>query len=213
MQLSTDRSEIGAVLINGKVYIAGGNALGPPGLAALPGARSRHRPLARSRPDAEGLLPPRHGDAQRQDLSRRRLHRERPPQPARSVHRIRSRDQPMAFARAALLAAWRGRPRCRRRHDPRDRRPRARRHDRHDARGLQPRHQHLDAQSAASPRARSSRHRRARRRDPRLRRPAQRDHRPRRTARRLRSGDRQMAPGRAPDHAAQRRRLRRLSAG
>jgi len=28
MQLSTDRSEIGAALINGKVYIAGGNALG-----------------------------------------------------------------------------------------------------------------------------------------------------------------------------------------
>ena len=28
MQLSADRSEIGAALINGKVYIAGGNALG-----------------------------------------------------------------------------------------------------------------------------------------------------------------------------------------
>jgi N-acetylneuraminic acid mutarotase len=28
MQLTTDRSEIGAVLINGKVYVAGGNALG-----------------------------------------------------------------------------------------------------------------------------------------------------------------------------------------
>ena len=49
MQLSTDRSEIGTVLINGKVYIAGGNALGrqdSPLFQELDLATGRSRDLA-----------------------------------------------------------------------------------------------------------------------------------------------------------------------
>ena len=164
MQLTTDRSEIGAVLINGKLYVAGGNALGrqdSPLFQEIDLATGRWRDLAPMPKGSSHLvMATLNGKIYLAGGFTANVHRN----PLDQFIEYDPATNQWRSARAALRSARRGRIGGGRRHDPCDRRTRARHQCRRHARGLQPRHQQLGAESAASDRPRSSRHRRHRRR-------------------------------------------------